>query len=388
MALTNFGTLTEGPIKTWSRSLWNVARNTSFVMQMSGKGPNSVIQHITELTKSSRGLQAVMTLLADLSGDGIAGDNVLKDNEEAIRAYDQSVQIDQLRNANRSQGRVAEQAQVVRFREASRDVLGYWLGDRIDQLAFLTLSGIPYTLKTSGALRTVSATPGANLSQLAFAADVSAPSANRYLRWDGTNKALAAGDVTALVPTDTPSYAMLVEAKAFAKTHYIRGVKGPGGKEYFHVFMSPQGIAKLKLDEDFKNAVNNAGVRGDSNPVFSGSIPTVDGLIIHEHRHVFTTSQALALTAIGNNGVVGYKWGGHAVTPGGVNGSATLFCGAQALAMADIGTPDWVEESEDYGNQPGVATGKIFGFLKSKFVSDYDGGAVEDFGILRIDHAI
>ena len=61
-------------------------------------------------------------------------------NEEPIKAYDQVIRIDQLRNANRLEGRLADQKSIVNFRTTSRDVLAYWAADRVDQLAFLTLS--------------------------------------------------------------------------------------------------------------------------------------------------------------------------------------------------------------------------------------------------------
>jgi hypothetical protein len=35
-----------------------------------------------------------------------------------------------------------------------------------------------------------------------------------------------------------------------------------------------------------------------------------------------------------------------------------LFCGAQALGMADIGNPEWVEKGFDYDNQQGISHGQ------------------------------
>ena len=61
-----------------------------------------------------------------------------------------------------------------------------------------------------------------------------------------------------------------------------------------------------------------------------------------------------------------------------------MFCGAQALAMADIGLPEIVEESFDYGNQQGISIGKIFGLRKPKYNSDYN-DSVEDFGVIAVD---
>jgi N4-gp56 family major capsid protein len=364
MALTNFTTLTTEEKTVWSRDLWMMARNASFTMRFTGRGPNSMIQRITELTKSEKGDRAVLTLVADLEGDGIVGDYTLENNEEAIKAFDEVITIDQLRNANRLAGRMADQKSVVNFRNTSRDVLAYWLADRIDQMAFLTLSGIAYTSTNKGGTRAVNPT-GRNLNDLAFASDVAAPTSNRWRRWD-VSTGLEAGATASVAAADLPSWEMMVETKAFMKDQYIRGIKGPGGTEYYHVFMTPQGIAKLKQDDSFLANLRNAGPRGESNPLFSGSMITQDGLIIHEFRHVYQATD----------------WGG-----GTVAGQAVLFCGAQAMGMADIGLPYWDEETFDYGNQHGISIGKIFGLLKPNFNSIYSGQA-EDFGVVRVDTAI
>lgn len=362
--LTNFGKLTTEEKTVWSRDLWMAARNASFTMRFAGRGPNSMIQRITELTRSEKGDRAVLTLVADLEGDGVVGDYTLENNEEGIKAFDEVITIDQLRNANRLAGRMADQKSIVNFRNTSKDVLAYWLADRCDQLAFLTLSGIAYTQTNNGGVRPVNPT-GRNLSDLAFAADVTAPSTLRHRRWDATT-GLEPGSTGDVAAADTPSYQMLVETKAYMKDQYIRGIRGPGNTEYYHVFMSPQGLAKLKLDADFLANLRHAGPRGSSNPIFSGAIATQDGLIIHEFRHVYTTN----------------TWGG-----GSVAGQRALFCGAQALGMADIGLPYWDEEPFDYGNQAGISIGKIFGLLKPRFNSIYS-GSVEDFGVLAVDTAI
>ncbi len=380
MANTNFAALTSEQLTIWSRDFWRVARNMSFINQFAGSGPNAMVQRISELTQSEKGARAVITLLADMTGDGIVGDNTLEGNEEALRAYDIVVQLDQLRFANRLAGRLADQKSVVNFREHSRDALAYAMADRIDQLAFLTMSGVSYGLKNNGALRNTLGS-GQNLSDLAFSSDVSAPTTNRHRRWDATS-GLVAGDVTATVAADTIKYETIVQLKAYAKDNYIRGIRAAGNEEVFHLFITPQVMADLKLDSDFLANVRNAGVRGPSNELFSGSSSLmVDGVMVHEFRHVFNTNGATS-GASGNAGSNGYKWGANAD----INGSACLFVGAQALAMADIGLPEIVEDSFDYGNQNGISIGKIFGFRKPKYNSDHN-SAVEDFGIVRLDVA-
>ena len=167
MSYTNFAALKKKKKTVWSMDLWKQARNYSFVNQFLGKDANSLIQHITELKKSEKGARAVITLLADLEGDGIAGDRTLEGNEEAMKSFDQVIRIDQLRHANRHEGRMADQKSVVNFREESRDKLAYWLADRVDQLAFLTMAGMAYDKRNSGGTRV-----GSDLPYLEFAAEL------------------------------------------------------------------------------------------------------------------------------------------------------------------------------------------------------------------------
>lgn len=363
MALTNFGLLTQEQKTVWAMDLWKQARNQSFINRFLGKGPGSMVQHITELKKSEKGARAVITLLADLQGDGVAGDRTLEGNEEAMQTFDQVIRIDQLRHANRHEGRMADQKSIVEFRSNSKNVLSYWMADRIDQLAFLTLSGVTYARKNNGAMRL-----GSDLPFLEFAADVSPPTAARRVRWNGTAKTIVPGGTTSDVTTaDTPMWEMFVQLKAYAKERYMRGVGGEGGEETFHAFLTPTAMAKLKLDPTYMQNLRHAQERATGNPLFTGSSVKIDGIYLHEFRHVFNTAGAPA----------GSKWG-----DGNVDGCQVLFCGAQALGMADIGNPEWVEKGFDYDNQQAISVGKILGFLKPKFGNIYENGSVEDFGVI------
>ena len=355
MALTNFGLLTDEQKTTWSMDLWKQARNYSFIDKFCGDGANSMVHKVTELKQDEKGARAVITLLADLEGDGIAGDRTLKGNEEAIKTYDQVIQIDQLRNANTNEGRIADQKSIVNFRKASKDVLAYWLADRLDQLALLTLSGRLYSANNDGTTRT-----GSDLPYLEFAPTLDdAATANRRYQWDATGGLTAGGLISDVIADDTPTWEMLVNLKAAAQENYVRGIRGEGNEEIYNVFMTPTAFAKLKMDPDFMQNVRHAREVGGKNPLFTGAAVTVDGLAIHTHRHVFHG-------ALGDNNAQACQ---------------ILMCGAQALAMADINNATWNEEVEDYGNRLGIAVSKIVGFLKPQYNSIYS-GTTEDFGVV------
>lgn len=413
MALTNFSNLSSDQLRVWSRDLWTQARQASFAMQMAGSGPTAMIQRITELTSSQRGTQANITLVPDMTSDGTMGDVQLWDNEEQLTAYQQLIKIDQIRNAVRMAGKFAEQKHVVRFRESSRDVLGFWLADRLDQLFFLTASSVDFRMATNGAMRSGFTTPGTwatptsvtrdtvtlaktgtSFYDLAFAPAqgatiTAAPSAKRWFRWVASTNTLTpttTAGYSSVAVGDTPSYRTLVEMKAYAKDRRIRPII-TNGMETYHVFLHPKQMAKLRLDTDFLQNLRYAGVRGDDNPLFSGSVVTVDGLVLHENVHVFNTLGASALTGAPDNGKIGFKWGNHSVTAGGVDGARMLLMGAQAIAFADLGAPSWEEDTWDFGNQNAIALGKFIGFLKPAWLSNRD-ATTEDYGVICVDTAI
>jgi len=372
--LTNFGLLTQNELTVWSRRFWKTARNGSLLMSFMGDDENSMIQRITELRSTNDGARAVITLVNDAIGDGVVGDNELEGNEEALRSSDKVINMDQWRTGHRSQGEMADMRSVVKFRGTARNVMGYTASDRVDQMCILSMSGVSYAFNCDGSPRV-----GSQLPNIKFASDVVAPSANRGFRWSASSTKLLPLDTTQIAAGDTPSWKMLVQAKAQAEKSYIRPLRSSNGISLYNVFMTPDGIAKLKQDSDFIEAWKHAEARGKSNPIFKGT-PLggtegiyLDGLNILSYRRVFNTTGAAS----------GSKWG----SGGTIDGQRVLFCGAQALGFADVGNAKYTEKVFDYDNSPGIAVAKKLGILKPQFYNIYT-KSTEDHGVMVIDTAI
>lgn len=371
MSANNFAAQQTEEKLVWARLTWKAMRDRLFIKNIVGVGENQPIQKITELTKTDSGDKCIFHLVNELVEDGGVGDDDREGREEGMTSSSQIITIDLLNHGVKEKGKMTEQKSVLKTREFARDRLAYWLANRVDQLAILTLSGIGYEYNCDGSLRP----NNSKLKNLAFASDVTAPSAKRLLTWNATTL-LGAGDVGFgngnITSSFVINYRMVVAAGAYMRTHRIMPLMS-GGKEYYLMLVHPLSYAQLKLDDKFQNAVINGGPRGDSNPWFTGADVTVDGMVIKQHNLIYNTMGAAS----------GSKWGAG----GAINGTRTLVLGAQALGMADLNIGDWVEKLFQYDSQWGVNVDKMFGFLKPKFYSQYDQG-VEDFGCVCIDHYI
>jgi len=361
MGATDFGALTAAQKKVWAGKLWLQFRDESFWMANGfiGTNLNTPIHRVTELTKTSRGLECVLQLVNDLEGDGVAGDNDLTDQEESMVNDAQTITIDCLAHGVKSKGVMSEQATVIRFREQGRNKLGFWLPDKIDELMFLTTAGRAYTLKTDLSTRTASQLP-----QLQFASDVTAASTNR-IRHAGS--ATSEATITA---ADKMSWTVCVNAKSYARRQGVRPIR-QGGKEYYAMVMSTEQRRDLVLDSTYQTIVSRAGYKGPKNQLFDNALAVVDGLILYEHRKVINTTGLSS----------GSKWGSGST----IEGAQATLMGAGALGFTTLGGGEWLEaDKNDYGRKPGIGYQQMLGLLKPQFKPLGSSTAAEDYGVVAV----
>lgn len=365
MALTDFGSLTAARKRVWAITAWRQGLDESFwnATGMVGREDNKPVQMITELTATERGDQCIIQLVAELSGDGIAGDNMLEGNEEPLINDAQTIQLDLLRNAVKSKGKMSEQRTVLRFRAQAKSKLTYWLANKLDEMAFLTASGRAYTLNLDGSTRSGSS----QLPLLSFASDVTAASSARVMH------AGAATSEATITAADTMSWNFLVKVQAFAKRRRMRPIRAEG-RSYYAVVMSTEQAKDLKSDATYQTNVGRGGTAGGANPLFKGNFANVDGLLLFEHPKVFNTFGLASAS----------KWGAGGL----VDGAQALLLGAQGLGFARINEAEWEESDQrDYKNRVGIGYGRIVGYKKPVFRSIYDAATAQDFGIIAVKTA-
>ena len=332
MAKTDFTNQSLQQRLAWGNSLWQVARTRMFVSRFMGSSSNSVIQRITSLKKVKGASRAVIQLVADLQEDGVGGDaSTLEGNEEALRAFEQIIDYDMLRHAVRNTGRLSDMKSTIDFRNEAKDKLGQFYGDRIDQMAFLMLSGISFEFKNNGAARPGGAT--GTLPKLVFH-KITAPTTNRHLRVSGTN--IAAGDTSLITAGDTLKYKPLVRAKAFLKdtgrAQYV-GVTDTECMEAFHLLARTEGI--LAALESALVAARRRGAPAEAVAAAESALATVraDGSTGHFPHLIERAKPGLiAVTARGErftneaNSYHDFMQGLLAATPAGHKPEAWLLC--------------------------------------------------------------
>jgi N4-gp56 family major capsid protein len=307
----------------WRKQLFADVRDLLFMERFMGTTEQSMIQELTDL-KAAKATKVTFGLGMKLSGDGVTGDGELEGNEEAMVDYDESLSVDQLRHAVRSSGKLDDKKTIYDKRVSAKNRLADWFAERADKEMVDKLCG-----KASS---TFSNTP-------------TAAAATRCVYAGGQS---SIGALTTAMKMDTK---VLDAAKQLAMlaTPRIKPLK-INGKEHFVAILHPYDFTNLKQDPVWAQAQREAGVRGESNPIFSGAVGMYNGIVIHEHEYIYRTNDGNTSAYISRN----------------------VLCGQQALVFAWGENVKWVEKTFDYGNKFGVSCGAIFGCIKPIFNSlDY-----------------
>jgi len=248
-----------------------------------------------------------------LSGSGVEGDvALLQGNEENLTTSEIKCMPKLIRHGVRTYRR-ADKKSILDLRSEARSRLAEWGAEVMDDKRFLNFS-------------VASLTGGVN-----FGGDHGAETytPNTYIVGGGTDEDdLVAGD-TLTVDAVQEIALKLYEQKA--KPVRI------DGNEYFALVVAPRALHSLKRESEYRDWVREAHVRGPENPFFRGATAIIDGVVLFRHTNVIT----------------------------GTNATAVPYCqgiafGAEAFVEAVDESPNWAEESFDYGNELGVGYGFAF----------------------------
>lgn len=344
--------------KRWSNILAvDSLSKAYFTRKFTGTSDNSVIHQKTDL-ESDAGDLVSFDLSVQLKGKPTPGDNRVKGREENLRFYTDEVRIDQLRHPVSAGGKMTRKRTAHDLRKIAKDRLSDYWAEYMDQITFIYLSGAR----------------GINqdfYEDTAYAGHASnplqAPDAQHlFFGGSATSKAtLVAGDImtrnliekittaAGMIRALDPDAANMVPVQMEGEQRYIL-LMGLYQEYSLRTDTGVTGWVQLQRDA--------AAAEGNNSRLFKGSLGMINNVILHSHK-----------SAIRFN-----DYGAGSNLPA----TRALFMARQAGVVA-YGTPGgdrftWKEETDDYGNEPVVVAGTIFGTKKTRFNN-------RDFGVIAVD---
>lgn len=269
----------------------------------------------------------------------------MRDQEEALTYYQDDVIIDQLRNAHAFR-RMSQQRTIHDLRSDAKANLSDWFADKFDTYMFNCLCG----------------NTGHSFGQAA-----TAPDSDHYVvSGDVSHTGVIATDEGNLGTNDQIQMADLDFAKEKAKTlsPLIRPVM-IDGNEYYVVVLHSYSVTDVRLDvansayTSWPEIQMYANKRGLKNPIFDGSLGVYNGMVLFESTRIFEP-----VSNVRRNMFLGAQAGVFAV--------GNAYSKLQQSRTGKDNLMSWYEDSDDYGNENGIAVGCIFGMNKAVFNSkDY-----------------
>lgn len=203
--------------------------------------------------------------------------------------------------------RRANKKSILDLREEARMRLREWGAEKMDDVRFALF------------------TQTANLNGAAYAANTFALGSGGY---SGVPNDVASGDDFDVISLQKVKLALVNQ-----KARPIR----VAGVPYYGLVMHPNCAFNLKQDSRYEQWVREAMRRGESNPLFTGALAVIDGMILYEHPNVPVAANGTAIDVAHN-----------------------IAFGSEAFVEGVDENPSWAEDSFDYDNEFGVAYS--FGF--------------------------
>lgn len=328
----------QNAIQVWSKNTMREAKEHSCFYYITGNDAGSVVFEQNELTKEQGdaiyvSLTENIQLNTGVTGHGIGGEGTLTGSEYGLVDRSDRVQIDQLRQAMRTKGKLTEKRSSYDVREEMKDKLMHWAPRVNDKIIFHKLSGATFLDSSSS---TTFGVAGANTNVF----------------WPGTVTQLSE-----LAATDIFDLNLVQDAAVCAKMGEIGSTSiykmrptMVDGEPHYICLLSPYQANAVRHSQLWRDAISNARERAMTNPFWTGVTSVWQNVVFKEHDLVYAGTNA------GPGEDVAY--------------AVALLLGGQAFVKAPCQDGyDWIEEKFDYGQKWGIATGFVAGYEKIQFNS-------------------
>ena len=413
--------------KVWSKRFFKFMLENMVLSSLMGTDQNAPIAKITDLT-AIKGGHIIFDLEAPLVGNGV-GDNqrlLLVDgsntfNTEAMKNYNFTVTIHERANGVQAASAITNQYTATDVKTSGLRRLGVWAAEALEEDLIRAGSGVGNVATTIETVNQFNPTQNRY-----FAIGEDSDGVISYATIDGTstsdiigvanlplnsftndedNPSTQSGAVLTRFGTRTIEFLKRKARQVITGTYGGVSLKIPklapikiDGKDTYVMVISRLQEKSLKADTRWNENQQNANVRGNANPIFSGAIGIWDGIVIKISERIQTR------TGVVGGGVTTTEWFNEFATdtPDYINDNAGtntqvdrgLFLGANGIVAAFGQMPQKHSSVEDIGRLDAVAVDMIYGTAAPRFsyynVSSWSTPtatniATEQYGVIVFD---
>lgn len=295
----------------------------------------------------------------DIEGDGVFGNQNFDENRGKQNSLYQDVDYELFGQSVVSKNKKIESKMAAEnFRQKTKTDLPKWIATRTDRIITAKLTAGATNIAACSAASGVYA---ANVTTSIKAGDVLSVQAIREMKKRAKNGKDGAGNPHPMIE---PAFKKAVTREGDI-ADYI---------DYYVLVVGQYGANQLKNDPEWLESQKLAATRGNTNPLFSGALGEIDGVIVFERnnwnakRAGILTSDILKFEVTSNGNTVTYATGFNNYA--GVTGHKTeiaLFLGATAGILPIDEGFDYYEDDKDAGRKLEVAVDRGLGFAKAHF---------------------
>jgi len=287
----------------WSAKVYEEAKARMFWNRFAGpEGSGMPLIMKTELL-TQPGQTINISQIANLTAAGVSGESTLRGNEEKLTLRQVQCSPEWYRHAVADTRKASKQINQD-FRMKAQAALSYWMAAKMDT-----------SMWTAARLT----------SSVGFEA--------------GTVEVIYANDATTVDTLDAADdfgVEEIRQAAAILEANNIMKISIPGmpaGEGYYLCFIHPYQAYSLKKDSEWIANHQNASERGKDNPLFTGALGEVDGVIVHQTTQCTSANNA-------NSPVIA--------------AARAIMVGQEALCRGMNEDITWSEQVDDYEFQHGI----------------------------------
>ena len=370
----------------WSLAVFEYGLQNMFFTGMMGKDGNSLI-HVNTKLLTIKGGTIIFQSRDPLSGAGQGNDGNTTGNEEAIKRRNMSAIIAERAHSVVSAGKISEQLTASNIRTDAKEDLGEWLSEALEDDLSTAAAGLYNENSSSAAITTINESYPTS-DRIYYGGQNAAGSISNSGVSFGTD-ALLSADANSAGGNNLFGTTIMesIKRRMIAATPRFRPVRihdlskmnpndvrsgknlGPVLAKIFIVLADPLQIKAVRAEtgsNGWKVLQQNAQVKGNLNPIFSGASFYHDGMLVFEYDRIHRRTGAGGTTLAEGFSLDTNRTARDDAVASGITVARALFMDAQALVFGWAQKPGWSEDFVD-NNKPKIKVDMLYGVKPTIF---------------------